>query len=827
MVVKKSPQTVLRQAKILSAEFRALCAKEDVAPREINDVVLRIFALADDIIRIYGLDPEVITRPPPGRKIRIQQPDTIKLSAAIGERVRARIDLYDNEKTKQTVRYLWRHGEDLLQIAASLSQIVFGSTLLFDEPHFFPLTIAPLRRIEARDGGVSPQRTGQPPKQQNADGASETQQIAVAPFVVAGDGNRPGTLQTETRLGPSSATWQSSDTPTHVTPTVLAATLGSVQAPTQDSPRASVFQSPAVIAPDSTGMAVATMEISSTGNGEAAGVLESGRPTSSQEVSEINNTPTTGTEGPRDEIRVQRGNAPSYVRTHDAAVIGERERVLRDIWNRMVIRALGPPEGTTIAPQHLTAPERGYRGEAPLLTEIRYLLAVAASMVASADDATEIAVFPQDVCYTRPAATLARIDVTADYENFFADAETAVEDLICKKIVDEPALSRYEEAVLQRHQFDLRRNPDGFAKFKPPVQYNSNNSKPPYLAAAKSHRNKKVRKYFSLREDRLKKFPPNIKWVFENGSNVLILSPAGSGKSTIIESLGGAHGVAYVNAATYQFKLRKRVGGSEQYKSWNDLLEAAKSNILETGLPTGLVVDECTMVGPLFLSQTEVFAQVILVGDPCQLGYPLSDAFAADFVTRSGGSVVKGGPVYRIKSRILFDLMNYIGYDGECIGVALDDQLSCSSLEIIKCTQHTLSKAINVVLTAIRHCAEGRRVMLATQNGELMRLVRSIYSDDVVLLKYLDQMFSIYWLSSIQGSETDVLIFDPFEVDTYITDPYLAAKYLSMLLGRAKMTISALISDKSPATTAGEIRPFSLMFNSCLEYSPSDITNDI
>ncbi len=233
-----------------------------------------------------------------------------------------------------------------------------------------------------------------------------------------------------------------------------------------------------------------------------------------------------------------------------------------------------------------------------------------------------------------------------------------------------------------------------------------------------------------------------------------------------------------------------------------------------------MLVDECTFLTPKHLSQMDLFNQIVMVGDPCQLGVPLAAEFVYDFMSRIKAFFKSDGVVYRTRNPEIFQLLNYIGYEGRFSAVNSTPELQKFTFQIVNCKQHRLSRAVAIVLACLSYATRNQSILVATQDIDLHNIVNSIIHDDVEFSILRNERCKFSMLHTLQGKQADVLVFDPSELDSYISEPYTAARYLTMILGRATSSFCLITPERKITSSVEELRPFSIMFSGCCQYQP-------
>ena len=524
-----------------------------------------------------------------------------------------------------------------------------------------------------------------------------------------------------------------------------------------------------------------------------------------------------------EDIAIIREPKVSYIRPQDGAVALELAKALSDIWLAIARQAFGEPD-QSVAPQLLAPAERGFRGTAPTPTSTRHILTVTRAGLATAGDFSGSIPLPEETCRSRPASHFSRLDIPSLFSQYFEVAPKSFENLILYGVFDTPNLEVYI-SELKEHLQTVYKQGRQFSEINPPSDNHRIDDKPIYLKSAKVIRNKPQAKIVALESGYW--FSKDVRDSIEQGRHTLVFSPAGSGKTLLLKSihLDFIYRLVRFNAAQNRGKIesalnRENIEKNGYEGNWAGIINKLE-NIYTTR--TALLVDECTFLTPLHLSQMSVFDQIVMVGDPCQLGAPLAVEFVRDFMSRINAFVKEDGIVYRTNNPALFNLLNYIGYDGKFTASKLRDELTGLTFQIVECKQHLLSKAASIVLATLWHAKQKRSVLIATQDYEVSNLVNALIQHDIDIREPCHGYFEMSSLSTLQGKQADVLIIDPSEVDEFIDEPYTAVKFLTMVLGRATSTICLITPDREVAKSVEEIRPFGLMLFGCCQYEPHSI----
>ena len=519
-------------------------------------------------------------------------------------------------------------------------------------------------------------------------------------------------------------------------------------------------------------------------------------------------------------IRVVREARNSYVSPQEREAVVEFERAIHRVWMSIAAAAIGGVDGTRV-PQILTPPERGYLGASPSLKLIRNLLAIPQTNTSLSGESSRLTSKTLGESIPRSAAHLLRLDVPSAFLRYFEVTSECLEDLVVRGRIDNSALEQFSTELMTRVKPRYSGTAPDFSSISPSLGEYLVNGKPNYLKAVKLIRNSKRIKNVAVRRNR-QMISEKIAYGVENGSHILIFNPAGAGKTFFMNSIEIGSGSCLVRFNAAQGMGQIEGIGLPSPRNWDQLLAEIAEPEFQQRFPKKmtLLVDECTFLTPTHLSNMHIFGQIIMVGDPCQLGAPSSGELIGDFMSRIDALIKTDGIVYRTRNPELFQLLNYIGYDGRFTALTSSPELVDYTFQIVNCRQHRLSKAVSIVLACIAYGKLDLNVIVASQDIELINLVDSIINDDIDLKKIVTKKIVFSLLSNLQGKETDVLIFDPSEVDKHIRDPYTAAKYLTMILGRATTGFCMITPEREVATSLEDLRPFSVMFSGCCQYCP-------
>ena len=757
------PQDVLRKCKRALEAYRA-SASDDSSSFDVQlSVVLDVIKLADDLARIYGFDINLIKRKR-SDDFTIYDYRKVTLSSAITEAAERRFIEADqsSKATGATLRRLWPHGLSLLQLSIEVCQLVHASRVL-TQAQEFPLTV---------------QRKSQRTRETRRADPS----LAQAALTV----RLPGVNVPHRALNklPKARIEDEADAEALLDQSALKVVVE--PAPTSPIARAQSGVNP--------------------------------------ESSEDDPTKKLAEEPPRasdpEKVRVLQAAPVAYIRPQDGPVAERMHRTIQDFWSVIELAALSAPDSAAAA-QILVPSETGFRGKAPTPAHVCHVLALARAAISTEGESDISAPAFEDVRIPRPANHLSRIDIRNAFQRYFEVAPECLEKLVLSREVDETALESYATELFDKLKWPMDKHPQAFSIIRSKAEINDSRGKPLYLRAAKNIRDKKAKEIKEKRERCLfvignkDKIDQDLLDNIIKGNNVLVFSPAGSGKTLLVESIFGDIIVVY-NAATdvgyYSNFFKKDIT-----RGWNDLLDQVTSM---SGRKVGVVVDECTFMTPTQLAQLDAFDQIVMVGDPCQLGFPLAAEYIGYFMSRIDAYVRRDGKVYRTKNPVLFDLMNAIGYEGRFQAANTDINLSSNTFHILTCADHVVSKAVSVVLACIDYANRGLEVIVSSQDDFLLKMVQALILDDSEIFKICHRKIGYFLLSNLQGKQCDVLIFEPSELDIYIDEPFTAAKYLTMLLGRATSTICILTPERQIAQSVEDIRPFSLMFYGCSQYEP-------
>ena len=758
------PQDVLRKCKRALEAYRA-SACDDSSSFDVQlSAVLDVIKLADDLARIYNFDINLIKRKR-SDSFTIYDYRKVTLSSAITEAAERRFIEADqsSKATGATLRRLWPHGLSLLQLSIEVCQLVHASRVL-TQAQEFPLTV---------------QRKSQRTRETRRADPS----LAQAAITV----RLPGVNVPDRALN--------------------------------KLPKARVEdESDAEALPDQSASKVVVEPLPTTPTAQAQ---SGGDPESSKDdpTKKLAEEPPQASDP--EKVRVLQAAPVAYIRPQDGPVAERMHRTIQDFWSIIELAALSAPDSTAAA-QILVPSESGFRGKAPTPAHVCHVLALARAAISTESESDISVPAFEDMRLPRPANHLSRIDIRNAFQQHFEVAPECLDKLVLSGEVHETALENYAAELFEKLKWPMDKHPQAFSIIRSKAEINDSRGKPLYLRAAKNIRDEKAKKGKETYRKTCLAVTENTKIIDEDisdniykGNNVLVFSPAGSGKTLLVESISGSQIVHYNAAADVGFY--RTYSENANALCWADLLDRAAS-ISDRNI--GVVIDECTFMTPTQLAQLDAFDQIVMVGDPCQLGFPLAAEYIGYFMSRIDAYVRRDGEVYRTKNPVLFDLMNAIGYEGRFHAVNIDVNLSSDTFHILKCANHVISKAVSIVLACISYANSGLQVIVSSQDDILLKMIQAMILDDSDISKICHRKINYYLLSNLQGKQCDVLIFEPSEVDLYIDEPFTAAKYLTMLLGRATSTICILTPERQIAQSVQDIRPFSLMFYGCCQYEP-------
>ncbi len=825
-----SLQSILYRCKAYLHNLEALAQSKTLSAESMLIQLQHMFLLVRSLCEAIGFDPMELLTVSCEDGTRFLELDDIALPTAFQDAMIARIEEITNDATRKSVRsHIW-WGERLVRyvIRAARIQAACSTGLTVTDRRRGPRALAPMPSAinVPRSGptGSMPTSPRNDPSSKELTAAYQTTSMPAHPTthehaqdsLPATVGVKPlkPLIMPNVSTRPSPASIEAVNDPARGLPATIDGNehkeieLHSDTAPS-DAPICEASKSEASKSKASSGEPSASTR-SETGESKQ----QNGDRTPATET-----TAAVVLQGSED-IRVVREARISYVSPQEGAAIVDFERAILRVWMSMAAAAIGAVDGTT-APQILTPAERGYLGVAPALILIRDLLTIPQTSAAVAGESSRPTSNTLGESIPRSAAHLLRLDVPSAFLKYFEVTSDCLEDLIVRGRLDNSALEQFSTELMTRVKPKYSGTAPDFSSISPSLGEYLVNGKPNYLKAVKVIRNSKRVKNVAVRNNR-HMIPENVTCGVEGGSHILIFNPAGAGKTFFMNSLA----VGF-NSCLVRFNAAQGMGqiegiGTPVARNWDQLLaEIAEPDFQQrTPKKMTLLVDECTFLTPTHLSNMDIFGQIIMVGDPCQLGAPSSGELIGDFMSRIDAVIKTDGIVYRTRNPELYYLLNYIGYDGRFTAATSDPELKYYTFQIVNCRQHRLSKAVAIVLACIAYGKLDLSVVIASQDIELLNLVNSIINDDIDIKNIVIKKLALSLLSNLQGKEADVLIFDPSEVDKYIRDPYTAARYLTMILGRATSGFCLITPEREIATSLEDLRPFSVMFSGCCQYCP-------